>query len=169
MPMEMQGPLFALDEWQPERCSLALALDVIGTRSAMLLLREAFYGTTRFDGFVRRVGITEAVAAKRLKELVASGVLERRPYQEPGTRTRYEYVLTEMGNELLPVIVALMQWGDAHLRDDGGPLRIVSTDTGKPVRVRVVKAGTDSLEPEDLAVRINKGRTPDRSSRGRQA
>lgn len=158
MPMQMSGPLAALDRWQPDECSLAMALDVIGTKSAMLLLREAFYGTTRFDGFVRRVGVTEAVAAKRLKELVEAGLLEKRPYQEPGSRTRYEYVLTEMGNALLPVIVALMQWGDTYLRDGGGPLRVVSAETGEPVSVRVAPSGAESLGPEGLAVRINRKR-----------
>ncbi|PWK87174.1 HxlR family transcriptional regulator [Lentzea atacamensis] len=156
MPMQMSGPLAALDKWQPDRCSMAMALDVVGTKSAMLLLREAFYGTTRFDGFVRRVGITEAVAAKRLKELVKHGLLEKRPYREPGSRTRYEYVLTEMGNALLPVVVALMQWGDTYLRDDGGPLRVVAAETGEPVSVRVAPSGAESLGPEGLAVRISR-------------
>ncbi|MFS8096919.1 helix-turn-helix transcriptional regulator [Lentzea alba] len=154
MPMQLNGPLADLDRWRPDGCSIALALDVIGTRSAMLLVREAFYGTTRFDGFVRRVGITEAVAAKRLKGLVESGVLEKRPYQEPGARTRYEYVLTEMGNALLPVIVALMQWGDEYLQEDDGPLRVVSAETGEPVAVRISSSDVDSFEPENLALQV---------------
>jgi DNA-binding HxlR family transcriptional regulator len=156
MAMRMNGPLAALDQWRPEGCSLTKALEVVGTKSAMLLLREAFYGTTRFEGFVRRVGITEAVAAKRLKELVESGLLEKRPYQEPGARTRYEYVLTEKGRALLPVIVALMQWGDTYLQPSGGPLQVVSAETGEPVSVAVAPAGTPSLEPEGLAVRIKR-------------
>ena len=156
MAMRMNGPLAALDQWRPDECSLAKALDVVGTKSAMLLLREAFYGTTRFDGFVRRVGITEAVAAKRLKELVESGMLEKQPYQEPGARTRYEYVLTDKSRALLPVIVALMQWGDTHLQPDGGPLQVVSAETGEPVHVLVAPAGTPSLKPEELAVRIKR-------------
>lgn len=156
MAMRMNGPLAALDQWRPEGCSIAKALDVVGTKSAMLLLREAFYGTTRFDGFVRRVGITEAVAAKRLKELVEAGLLEKRPYQEPAARTRYEYVLTEKGRALLPVVVALMQWGDTYLQPGGGPLQVVSAETGEPVRVLVAPPGTASLEPEGLAVRINR-------------
>lgn len=154
--MRMNGPLAALDQWRPTECSLAKALEVVGTKSAMLLLREAFYGTTRFDGFVRRVGITEAVAAKRLKELVEAGMLEKRPYQEPGARTRYEYVLTEKGRALLPVIVALMQWGDTYLQPGGGPLQVVSAETGEPVSVLVAPSGTPSLEPEGLAVRISR-------------
>ncbi|MFD4669652.1 winged helix-turn-helix transcriptional regulator [Lentzea sp. NPDC058450] len=156
MPMRMQGPLSELDQWQRDRCSIAMALEIVGTKSAVLLLREAFYGTTRFDGFARRVGITESVAAKRLKELVDAGVFEKRPYQEPGDRTRHEYVLTEMGTALLPVIVALMQWGDAYLQEDGGPLRVVSTATGEPVAVRVGTREDASLTAEDLTVQVNR-------------
>ncbi|SDF41571.1 transcriptional regulator, HxlR family [Lentzea fradiae] len=156
MAMRMDGPLAALDQWKPDGCSLAKALDVVGTKSAMLLLREAFYGVTRFDTFVRRVGITEAVAAKRLRELVESGLLEKRPYREPGARTRYEYVLTEKGRALLPVIVALMQWGDTYLQPGGARLHVVSAETGEPVRVVVAPSAGDSLEPEGLAVRLQR-------------
>ena len=66
------------------------------------------------------------------------------------------YVLTEMGNALLPVIVALMQWGDTYLRDGDGPLRVVKAETGEPVSVRVTPSGAESLGPEGLAVRINR-------------
>jgi DNA-binding HxlR family transcriptional regulator len=97
-------------ERRSDRCSIARALDVVGTRSALLLMREAFYGTTRFDDFVRRVEIIEAVAATRLKELVAAGLMVRRPYQEAGQRTRFEYHLTELGRDLLPAAFALRQW-----------------------------------------------------------
>jgi DNA-binding HxlR family transcriptional regulator len=157
--MSMDGPLAALDRWQPDRCSIAMTLDVIGTRSAILLLREAFYGVTRFDDFVRRVGITEAVTAKRLKELVETGVLEKRPYQEQGKRTRHEYVLTEKGNALLPVIIGLMQWGDTYLQADGGPLSVVSAETGEPVRVQVCPSSIEPLEPQGLVVRPNSDST----------
>ncbi|MDT7782484.1 MAG: hypothetical protein QOF58_903 [Pseudonocardiales bacterium] len=155
--MQMNGPLAALDKWQPDRCSIALALDVIGTRSALLLLREAFYGTTRFDGFVRRVGITEAVAAKRLKELVDAGLFEKRPYQEPGARTRHEYVLTEQGSALLPVIVALMQWGDTYLQPDGGPLQVVSASSAEPVTVHIGPSASP-VAPDNLAVELRSAR-----------
>lgn len=121
------------DGWAADRCSIGRALGVVGTRSAMLLMREAYYGTTRFDDFARRVGITEAVAATRLKELVAAGLLVREPYQEPGQRTRYEYLLTEMGRDLAPAALALMQWGDRYLSGPPGP----------PVAVHHAKCGAD--------------------------
>lgn len=75
-------------------------------------MREAVYGTTRFDGFARRVGVSDAVASARLKALVEAGLLVKSPYQEPGQRTRHEYRLTEMGTDLVPVLFGLMQWGD---------------------------------------------------------
>ena len=92
---------------------------VVGTKSAMLIMREAYYGTTRFDDFARRVGIAESIAAARLRDLVDAGLLDRRPYQEPGQRTRYEYVLTEAGTELMPVVWAMFEWGRNILRRRG--------------------------------------------------
>ena len=119
-------------------CSIERALEVVGTRSALLVLREAYYGTRRFDDFAQRVGISEAVAALRLRELVNAGLLERRPYQEPGKRTRDEYVLTTMGRDLLPAVLAFMQWGDRYLAGpSGGPLLLAHTGCGAPVGVAV--------------------------------
>lgn len=77
-------------------------MEVVGTRSAMLILREAFFGTTRFDDLAQRVGITDAIASARLRDLTDVGLSERHPYQVPGSRTRYEYRLTRMGLDLSP-------------------------------------------------------------------
>ena len=81
-------------------CPIEKTMALTGTKSAMLILREAYYGTTRFDDFVRRVGITKAAASARLNELVNAGLLTRKPYREPGQRVRDEYVLTDGGNRL---------------------------------------------------------------------
>ena len=120
----MTGRLEPRSGWAATGCTIAKALDLLSTRSAFLLLREAFYGTTRFDDFATRVGISEPVAATRLRELVDRGLLAREDYREPGQRTRQAYVLTEKGAELLPVLVALMQWGNRWEDDDGGPLEL---------------------------------------------
>src|SRR5947209_5765312 len=92
----LEGPLADRDSWRATRCSVDRALGVVGTRSAMLILREAYYGTRRFSEFARRVGITDAVAAARLRELCEAGLLRRETYREPGQRARAEYHLTEM-------------------------------------------------------------------------
>src|SRR3954469_19321890 len=120
--LRLTGVLEPRSGWTASRCSVAKALDVLGARSAFLILREAFYGTTRFDDFAQRVGLSESVTAARLRELVGEGLLEREAYQEPGQRTRHRYRLTEKGADLLPVLVALMRWGDRWVDDDGGPV-----------------------------------------------
>ena len=90
---------------------------LVGTKSAMLIMREAYYGTTRFDDFARRVGITKAATSARLSELVDAGLLAKQPYQEPGQRSRDEYVLTDAGTEFMPVVWAMFEWGRKHLDD----------------------------------------------------
>src|SRR5438270_13984237 len=101
-PVTLTGALADRDSWTAESCSLAAALDVIGRRATMLLLREAVYGARRFDEFVRRAGFTEAVTAARLRELVGEGLLERHAGHAPGQRSRAEYHLNEKGRELFP-------------------------------------------------------------------
>jgi DNA-binding HxlR family transcriptional regulator len=148
----LEGRLADRDAWTADRCMLGRAMEVVGTRSALLLMREAFYGTSRFDDFARRVGITPAVAATRLRELVATGLLRRRPYREPGQRTRDEYVLTDMGRDLLPAALALMQWGDRYLSGDGGPpLAMRHADCGSPVRVEARCADGHEVPLDELA------------------
>src|SRR3954469_24716823 len=131
--VRLTGELEPRGSWTAERCTIARTLDVITSRSAFLILREAFYGTTRFDDFAERVGISDAVTAARLRELVDEGLLEREDYREPGQRTRQRYRLTDKGADLLPVLVALMQWGDRWLDDRGGPVQYLHRDCGEPV------------------------------------
>ena len=134
----MTGALDPRSSWGPaDRCTIAKALDVLSTRSAFLILREAFYGTTRFDDFAERVGISESVAAARLRELVDDGLLEREDYREPGQRTRQRYLLTDKGTDLFPALAALMQWGDRWLDELGGPVELRHRDCGEPVRVEL--------------------------------
>ena len=99
---------------------MARTFETSGPRSAYVIMREAFYGATRFEEFVERTGISEPVVAARLRELTDEGLLEKVPYQEPGQRTRSAYRLTEKGSDLLPVLVAMMRWGDRWLFPDGG-------------------------------------------------
>src|SRR3954452_10192277 len=107
----LQGPLADRDSWSAVgHCPVEKTMAVVGTKSAMLIMREAFYGTTRFDDFARRVGITQAATSARQTELVAAGLLAKRPYREPGQRTRDEYVLTDGGLEFMPVVWVMFEW-----------------------------------------------------------
>ncbi len=110
-----------------ELCPMERALDIIGTRSALVLIREAFYGTRRFEDFAQRAGITEQIAATRLKQLVDAGVLAKQPYKTPGQRTRYEYVLTGRGHQLFPVLASLIEFG-LLLQGDARRLDVVHGD-----------------------------------------
>lgn len=138
---------------------MAKALEVVSARSAFLIMREAFYGTTRFDDFAQRVGVTDAVAAARLRELVDDGLLAREPYREPGQRTRHEYRLTEKGADLFPVLVALLQWGDRWL-NDGGRIELRHTGCGAHVgaEIRCEAGHAVGLDELELAVKPRRER-----------
>ncbi|MEU7824805.1 helix-turn-helix domain-containing protein [Catellatospora sp. NPDC049111] len=146
------------DAWSMENCSIARTLEIIGTRSAMLVLREAFFGARRFDDFARRAGVGEPAVAARLKELTADGLLERVPYQEPGQRTRYEYRLTTRGRALLPVITALRDWGDTWTADTNGPpVQAVHRQCQAPVHARLVCDNGHDITPDELTIQAGPG------------
>lgn len=133
-----------------DQCPLDRVLQQIGNRTALLLLREIFYGASRFDSLVKRVGVTEAAASQRLRELVEVGVLTKEPYREPGQRTRHAYVLTEAGHGLLPAVLALIQWGTANT-PGGGP-RVTHQDCGEAVAVEVRCAAGHLVDEDELVV-----------------
>jgi DNA-binding HxlR family transcriptional regulator len=153
--LRMTGPLEPRGAWKADRCPIAGALEIVSTRSAFLIMREAFYGTTRFDDFAQRVGISEPVTAARLRELVDHGLLEREDYREPGQRTRQLYRLTDKGAELLPTLVALMQWGDRWLDERGSPVQLRHRGCGETVHVQLHCDGGHAVPGDelDLAVR----------------
>lgn len=108
--------------WQDldrETCSLARALAVVGDRWTLLVLREAFLRVRRFEDFQERLGIARRVLTERLRHLVEEGVLRKVAYQE--RPLRYEYKLTEKGLGLYPVLMGLVNWGDAHYAGKKGP------------------------------------------------
>lgn len=148
--LRMTGRLQPRGAWTADRCTIVKALGVVSTRSAFLILREAFYGTTRFDDFATRAGLSEPVTAARLRELAGHGLLEREDYREPGQRTRQRYRLTEKGAELLPALVALMQWGDRWLDDQGGPVELRHGGCGERVAVELRCAAGHAVTPDDL-------------------
>jgi len=110
------------DEIDDSLCSLARTLGVIGDRWTMLVLREAFLGTRRYDDFQGNLAAAPHIVASRLKKLVAHKVLEKRRYQDHPPR--YEYRLTERGHELYPALIALIGWGEKWLKSEQGPATI---------------------------------------------
>jgi DNA-binding HxlR family transcriptional regulator len=109
-------------------CSIARALDVVGEWWTLLVIRDITFGNRRFDTIQANLGVARNVLADRLATLVEHGVLERRRYQDHPER--HEYVLTDMGRDLYPVLLTLMAWGDRYLSPDGPPGLVRHTACG---------------------------------------
>jgi DNA-binding HxlR family transcriptional regulator len=150
--IHMTGELSPRSSWPApgDNCPIARTFETIGTKSALVILREAFYGATRFEEFVERTGVSEPVVAARLRELSDEGLLDRVPYQEPGQRTRNGYRLTEKGSDLLPVLVAMMHWGDRWLFPEGARVGLTHTGCGSPVHAELRCEAGHAVGPDEL-------------------
>lgn len=133
-------------------CSIARAWSVIGEPWTPLVLRDLSLGFARFDDLRADLGIARSILTDRLGTLERAGVISKQAYQSTN-RTRHEYILTEMGRELVPLVIAITQWGDRWLDDGDGPpiefdhscgatpqARIICTQCGKPLTADDVKA-----------------------------
>jgi DNA-binding HxlR family transcriptional regulator len=134
-------------------CSVARSLDVLGDSWSILVLREMFLRTHRFDELQAHLGIARNVLSARLRRLVAHGILSRRQYRVHPPR--YEYHLTRKGVDLYPVIVALLQWGDAYLADAaGGPVVLEHATCGHVTQiVPACAACGQPVTPRDIRPR----------------
>jgi DNA-binding HxlR family transcriptional regulator len=156
MSMKIENQLADRTRWRPEFCSIAKTLDLLGTRTTFLVLREFFYGTSRFEDFVNRIPTSAPALSRALKQLESAQIVTKVPYRDPGSRARDEYRLTAAGEDLLPVVMSLALWGNKHFYKDSPPFSFVDARTGQPVRVSVT---TDSDIPEaqsgDIEIRAN--------------
>ncbi|MFD7604092.1 winged helix-turn-helix transcriptional regulator [Streptomyces mirabilis] len=100
-------------DYATQECSLASALEIVGERWTLLVVRDALYGVRRYNDFLVHLGIPRAVLASRLQALTAEGILEKRRYQESPPRD--EYVVTDRGIALWPTLRSLGRWGREHL------------------------------------------------------
>jgi DNA-binding HxlR family transcriptional regulator len=115
--------------YDSQRCSVARTLELVGERWTLLIIRDAFLGVRRFGDFADRLGIARNVLQDRLERLVEAGVLAKEPYQQ--RPLRHEYRLTDMGRDLWPSIVALLQFGDRHLAPpEGAPMLLLHRGCG---------------------------------------
>ena len=113
------------------QCPIARGLEHVGEWWSILILRDAFRGMRRFDEFRDSLGIAPTMLTKRLNTLVDSGLLERRQYSEHPPRD--EYVLTPMGHDFRPVLLAMMAFGNRHFPPDRQSVQVVNEQTGQPV------------------------------------
>ncbi len=130
------------------QCPVARSLERVGEWWNILILRDAFYGLTRFDEFQTSLGIATNTLTRRLNALVEEGLLERRLYSE--RPPRHEYILTARGRDFRPVLLALMAWGNRNFAPEGKSVDLVDPETGIPVGPVLV----DRLTGRDLADRV---------------
>lgn len=141
------------------RCSIAGALGEVGERWSLLIIREAMMGSSRFDEFHERLGVARNILAGRLETLVRHGVMARTPSQE--NARVHHYVLADKGRELLPVLVALMHWGDRWIHAGiGPPIVLIDRKTRKPVaKVQVLSQDGVPLKGNDVEILPGPGAT----------
>jgi DNA-binding HxlR family transcriptional regulator len=133
-------------DYEDQNCSIARALEIVGERWTLLIVRDAFLGLSRFDEFQQSLGIARNVLTDRLNRLVDEGILERTRYSEHPPR--YEYRLTAKGNELRLALAGLRQWGDKYLSEK--PPRILRRASDKkPVVAAFVPKGANNTVPAD--------------------
>ena len=139
---------------------MARAMEVVGDRWSILILREAFYGVTRFDEFEYFVGIAPNILSNRLKKFVDAGIMTRVPLPEHSTR--FEYVLTEQGRDFFPAYLALKKWGDDWLAEPEGPQVVFrERSAGREIKYpRLRTSGGKPLRLEDVEVVAGSGAVP---------
>lgn len=131
-----------------EVCSIARTVALCGDRWTLLVLRDVSNGVRRFDELVGHLGIARDVLTRRLATLAEHGLVERRPYRQPGQRERVEYRLTQAGRDFVPVLIALMHWGDTHLAGPAGPaVTLRHADCGAPITVELRCAEGHTVHP----------------------
>jgi DNA-binding HxlR family transcriptional regulator len=134
-------------DYEGQNCSIARALEIVGERWTLLIIRDCFLGLRRFEEFQQSLGVARNVLTDRLNRLVEEGILERVRYSE--RPERFEYRLTDKGRELDLALAGLRQWGDEHLSEQPPRLLRRMSDE-KPVVAAFVPAGTDVLRPDEL-------------------
>lgn len=142
--------------YENQTCSVAGALEFVGERWTLLIVRDAFQGIRRYEDFQRRLGIARNILSARLDALVENGLFSRTPYQEHPLR--YEYQLTDKGRDLWPVMFALLRWGDKHVYPDAPPIVHSHKHCGGAVSDRrTCEACGAEVGPEDVVVRSRRG------------
>jgi len=116
-------------ELASQTCSIARAVNLVGDEWSILIIREMFLGTRRFDDFLRQTGMSSHLLSKRLKKLEGAGILRREQYSD--RPPRYEYRLTAMGRDLWPIVVSFKQRGDRWLDGTETHVRIVHKSCGR--------------------------------------
>ncbi|MDH3534190.1 MAG: helix-turn-helix transcriptional regulator [Gammaproteobacteria bacterium] len=153
------------EKFDPFRRSVGHVLDIIGEGWSILIIREAFLGTRRFEEFQGRLGIARNILTSRLKKLCANAILDRVPVKEGAKR--HEYILTRKGKDMMPLLIALTQWGDKWVfGENNEPVIFRDRERGEPIsQVQVCSSRGEALRPRDIKVTAGPGATPEARER----
>ncbi len=145
--------------YSARNCSVARSLEIVGEKWTLLILREAFFGLRKFEEFQEALGCARNLLSARLKTLVDHGLLQQTSYREPGQRARADYGLTEKGRDLLPTVIALLNWGDRWLAaPQERPLVVHHRGCGGEVKVELVcERGHRGLTLSDMTAHAGPG------------
>ena len=136
-----------------QQCPVARALEVLGDRWALMILRDAFDGLRRFSEWQKNLGLAKNILAARLKLLVEAGLLAQQPASD-GSAYK-EYVLTEQGRAVFPIVIGLRQWGERYLFTEGEPRSQLVDDRGQGLETLQVRAEDGRVvEPEQCQRRL---------------
>lgn len=141
---------------ESSRCPITRSVSLLGDRWSLLIVRDVLGGLHRFDELASHLKISRAVLSPRLAGLVDAGILERADYREPGARRRAEYRLTESGQELVPILAALVDWGRRHVAGSAG-LRLAHTGCLSPVHVEMGCAAGHAVPNAQLRIDVPPG------------
>ena len=147
-------PRTRTDRWP---CPVARATDLISDSWTVLVLRDALFGTKRFEDFQRSLGAPRSVLTERLRRMVDDGLLERVQYQD--RPIRHEYNLTDKGRAFSDVLVAMWKWGDEWAFRDGAPVVLIDSETGEEIEPAVVDSRTGEPIATETAVVRRRHRT----------
>jgi DNA-binding HxlR family transcriptional regulator len=140
-----------IQDFDRSSCPVFRSVGEIGDRWSLLIVRECFLGTRRFDDFRSNLGISKSVLANKIQQLLADQILEKREYQEPQQRPRSEYRLTHKGKDLYLVIISLMEWGNKYLTAGSPQLLTVTERQGEAVgHLHLVSEQGHPLERKDI-------------------
>jgi len=135
---------------------MALAAEILGDRWTLLILREAFYGVQRYDDMRADLDAPRSMLTDRLRKMVEHGLMDRRPYQEEGSRTRDAYVLTEAGRALALTLMAMTQWGERYILEGPAPIVIVNHSTGRELHVGLLDEDGETVPLSSAALSLRK-------------
>ncbi|QXD01191.1 winged helix-turn-helix transcriptional regulator [Klebsiella sp. PL-2018] len=143
---------YSLPYLLPELCGLAATAELLGDQWVLLILREAFYGVTRFEIIRSHTKIAKQTLANRLKKMIELGLLCKIPYQDDGVRERYEYVLTAKSRSLAPILFSMMEWGNKNILHDSPHIALTDKESGEVLHGVFVTTGGRIVEPGNIQI-----------------